>query len=354
MNFTEILGLRYYGNTIEQYLYALGIFLVIIFGVMIVKAIVIARLKVLAKKTVNDFDDVLIETIDQIKWPFYVLIALFTAIGYISINSTLDRITFYLTIFVVVFYVNKLLRVIIVEGTKAFTKKDRAEDETFDDSMANVISTILQIIIWIAVLLIILSNLGFDVGTALAGIGIGGIAIAFALQNVLSDIFASFSIYFDKPFKKGDYIVIGTDMGTVERIGIKSTRIKTLQGQELIVSNRELTETRINNFKKLERRRGVFTLGVTYDTPVKKLKKIPKIITQIFEAVDNADLDRVHFKTYAASSLDYEIVYYVNAADYKTYMDIQQNVNLEIKEQFEKEKIEFAYPTQTLYVQKMK
>ncbi|MCF7866354.1 mechanosensitive ion channel family protein [Candidatus Woesearchaeota archaeon] len=352
--YNQYLNWTLLGSSGLQWAEAIGIFLIIIFGVLILKAVIMGWLKVIAKKTKNDFDDALLDAIDEIKWPFYVLIALFSAAGYLSVNNILDKITFILTILVVVFYIGKILRVIIVHGARLLGEKNKSKDEVPDDTMAHVLSTIIQIFIWVGAILFILSNLGFNVGTALAGVGIGGIAIAFALQNVLSDIFASFSIYFDKPFKKGDYIVIGTDMGVVERIGIKSTRIKTLQGQELVVSNKELTETRVNNFKKMERRRAVFTLGVTYDTSVKKLEKIPKIIAKIFERVDNADLDRAHFKSYGDFSLNYEIVYYVNAPDYAIYMDIQQDVNLEIKRTFEKEKIEFAYPTQTLFIEKLK
>ncbi|MCF7872433.1 mechanosensitive ion channel family protein [Candidatus Woesearchaeota archaeon] len=345
----------HYGSTGLQWVTAISIFIIIILGVKLLKTAVIGYLKKLVKKTKNDFDDALLDAIDEIKWPFYVFIALFTAISYLSVNNTIDRITFFLTIFVVVFYLAKIIRVIIVHIGR-FVNKDSAiingDEVDYDDSMSNVMATIIQVLIWIAVILFVLSNLGFNIGTALAGVGIGGIAIAFALQNVLSDIFASFSIYFDKPFKKGDFIVIGTDMGVIEKIGMKSTRIRTLQGQELIVSNKELTETRVNNYKKMERRRAVFTLGVTYETPVKKLEKIPLIIKEIFKKVQNADLDRVHFKSYGDFSLNYEIVYYVNASDYNIYMDIQQNVNLEIKRRFEKEKIDFAYPTQQIYYAK--
>ena len=197
-----------------------------------------------------------------------------------------------------------------------------------------------------------IQNLGYNVSGLLAGVGIGGIAIAFALQNVLADVFASITIYFDKPFKVGDYIVIGADSGTVKNIGIKSTRIQTLQGQELVVSNKELTEARIHNYKKMKTRRVVFEFGVEYDTPTKKMKKIPGMLDKIFKKVDGADMERVHFKSFGDSALLYEVVYYISTKEYKIYMDIQEEMNLELKQAFEKEKISMAYPTQTLYLKK--
>jgi len=176
--------------------------------------------------------------------------------------------------------------------------------------------------------------------------------VALALQNVLGDMFSSFAIYIDKPFQVGDFIVVGKDKGVVEKIGLKSTRIRTLQGEELIISNNELTSTRIQNFKKMEKRRIVFTLGVTYNTPADMLAKIPKIIKEVISKEKKLTFDRCHFKEYADSSLNFEIVYYVNDPDYLTNMNFRQKVNLAIYKKFAKEKIEFAYPTQTIYVEK--
>ncbi|MFP4567511.1 MAG: mechanosensitive ion channel family protein [Candidatus Woesearchaeota archaeon] len=190
--------------------------------------------------------------------------------------------------------------------------------------------------------------------TIFAGLGLASVVIAFALQNVLSDLFASVAIYFDRPFGKGDFIITGTDMGTVQSIGIKSTRIKTLNGEELIVSNRELTDTRVRNFKNMEKRRVALNVGVQYDTPLDKLKKIPKIIEKIFEKINDAELSRAHFKSFMDSSLEFEAIYFIKSKEYQLYMDTQQYVNLEIIKIFRKEGIEFAFPTRTLHVNDMK
>jgi len=198
----------------------------------------------------------------------------------------------------------------------------------------------------------VLTNLGIEITPLIASLGVGGIAIAIALQSVLSDLFSAFAIYFDKPFKEGDFIIVGNDMGTVQRIGIKTTRIKSLQGQELIVSNSELTSTRVNNYQRMEERRIVFNFGVEYSTSLSKLKKINKIVEKIFKEVNGARLDRVHFHQFGDFSLNYEVVYYVKSPEYAKYMDVQQEINFKLKEYFEKERIVFAFPTQTLFVEK--
>ncbi|MBZ0254689.1 mechanosensitive ion channel family protein, partial [bacterium] len=184
------------------------------------------------------------------------------------------------------------------------------------------------------------------------GLGIGGIAIALAVQKVLGDLFASLSIVLDKPFVNGDFVIFDTVLGSIEHIGIKSTRIRSLTGEQIVCSNSDLLNTRIRNFKRMHERRVVFALGVTYQTPADKLEKIPGYIREIIESKDTVRFDRSHFKSYGDFSLNYEIVYYVLSPDYLVYMDIQQAINLEIYRKFEQEGIEFAYPTQTLFLDK--
>ena len=195
------------------------------------------------------------------------------------------------------------------------------------------------------------AGVGLRVGVAV-GMGVAGIAIAFALQNVLSDVFSAFSIYFDRPFEIGDFIIVGEYAGIVTKIGMKSTRVKLLQGEELVLSNRELTSASVRNFKKMKKRRIMFHFGVTYDIPLKKLKKIPEMVKKIIDGVELADADRVHFREYGDFSLNFEVVYYMKIGDYVRYMDTQQEINFAIKEAFEKEGIEMAFPTQTIFLNK--
>jgi small-conductance mechanosensitive channel len=331
---------------------AFCVFILIIAVLAIIKKTVVRHLKHLSKKTKTDVDDFLIQAINEIHWPFYLFISLYFSVELIKLPTIIEKVLDYAIIIVVVFYVIKFIQKIIEFSAYKIKLKGKAKDPHFDASVVDLLTKIVKIILWVIAVLLILSNIGYDITTLAAGLGIGGIAIAFALQNVLSDIFASFSIYFDKPFKVGDFIIIGTDAGRVKHVGIKTTRIQTLQGQELIVSNKELTETRINNYRRMKKRRVKFNLGVTYDTSSVKLKKIPVIIKNIFAKVKNAELVRVHFHQFGDFSLNFEIVYSVNSKEMDVYMDTQQEINFAIKEEFEKEKIEMAFPTQTVYVNK--
>jgi small-conductance mechanosensitive channel len=185
-----------------------------------------------------------------------------------------------------------------------------------------------------------------------AGLGIGGIAVALAAQAILGDLFSYFVIFFDRPFEIGDFIIIGDFMGSIEHIGIKTTRIRSLGGEQLVFSNTDLTNSRIRNYKRMEKRRVVFKLGIVYQTTTSQVKEVPGIIKTAIENVQDTVFDRAHFATYGDFSLDFEVVYYVLSGDYNKYMDIQQDINFEIKEEFEKRGIEFAYPTQTLFLEK--
>jgi small-conductance mechanosensitive channel len=210
-----------------------------------------------------------------------------------------------------------------------------------------------RVIVFTIGLLVIVDNLpGVEITALVASLGIGGIAVALALQNILSDIFASLTITLDKPFVLGDFIIVGDHLGVVQHIGLKTTRIRSLSGEQLVFSNNDLLSSRIRNFKRMEERRVAFTVQVTYDTPAEKLRSIPPKVKAIFESLADTRFDRAHFKAHGSHSLDFEIVYYVNGPDFNLYMDRQQAFNFALHEYFETEGIEFAFPTQTLYLKK--
>lgn len=352
-NINQVLAMNYFGNDIKHYLIALIIFFVTYSLLKIFKYVIVQRIKELAKKTKTEIDDLIVKIIGDIAWPFYVVLSLFAGLKYLVVPGIIDKILWYVLFLTITFYVVIGLQDLIDFLLRSQIKKKQKNGET-DTSALELLGKFLKAMLWVIAVILVLDNLGYDISALIAGLGIGGVAIAFALQNVLTDIFASFSIYFDKPFRKGDFIIIGTDSGTVERIGVKSTRIKTLQGEELVVSNKELTEARVRNFKKMTSRRVVFTFGVTYETSTAKLKKIPEIVKKILADEKMAELERVHFKSFGDFSLNYEVVYYVKSNEYKDYMDTQQKINLALKQAFEKEKIDFAYPTQLIYHQPVK
>jgi small-conductance mechanosensitive channel len=237
-------------------------------------------------------------------------------------------------------------------ATKAIDAKRKRDLEKHPDGVAamDILSFIARVTIWSIVLLAVLDNLGVNITTMIAGLGVGGIAVALAAQNILGDLFASLSIVLDKPFVVGDFLIIGEFLGSVEKVGIKTTRLRSLSGEQLVFSNNDLLSSRIRNYGRMYERRVVFSLGVTYQTPAAKLRKIPDMIREAVESQEHVRFDRAHFQKYGDFALIFEVVYYVLSADYNQYMDIQQGINLKIYEDFEADGIAFAYPTQTLYV----
>lgn len=217
---------------------------------------------------------------------------------------------------------------------------------------ATVASTLigwgLNILLWTVVLLAILSNLGFNITAFVASLGIGGIAIALAAQNVLGDLFASISIALDKPFEVGDAINNGSFTGTVMHVGMKTTRIRALSGEQIVVSNTELLKSTLRNFKRMETRRIEFTVGVTYDTTPDQAEEIPRVIRRVVEAQPQVKFDRAHFARFGDSSLDYVVIYIVQTPDYLVYMDSQQAINLALMREFAAMGVEFAFPTRTV------
>ncbi|HSB55513.1 MAG TPA: mechanosensitive ion channel family protein, partial [Gemmatimonadales bacterium] len=205
-------------------------------------------------------------------------------------------------------------------------------------------------LLWVVLVLLVLDNLGVNISTLMAGLGIGGVAIALATQNILGDLFASLSIVLDKPFVVGDFIVVGDLMGTVERVGLKTTRLRSLSGEQLIFANADLLGSRVRNFKRMSERRVLFDLGVTYETQAATLSRIPAMLREIVDAERGVRFDRAHLRSFDASAVTFEVVYYILDPDYNRFMDTQQRINLAIFRRFEAENVEFAYPTQTLYV----
>jgi len=338
-------------NTLKDYALAFFLFLALFLAFKIFKLVVLGRLQKLAKTTENDIDDEVIKVIKDISPLFYYVVSLYFPIKMLATAPWLDRGVEVVFIVVVVYQLIKSVQEIasyVLESWAAVgDSKGKSARKTFQG-----LRVVVSIVVWSVGILLILSNLGVNITSLVASLGIGGIAIALAMQNILADVFSSFSIYFDKPFIVGDYILVGKDEGTVKKIGLKTTRIETLQGEELVVSNKELTSTRIQNFKKLKTRRVLLNIGVTYDTSALKLKKINKIVENSFKKVKNVEFSRSHFRQFGDFSLMFEVVYYVLSNEYVEYMNVQQEINFGIRDAFEKEKIDMAFPTQTLYIKK--
>lgn len=289
-------------------------------------------------KSINKFD--------------YIFLPTIIFLNSINFPENISNFLSIIGLAVFIFYTTRIIQIIINYFFQNIALKQEAKDKNYDASPLKLFQVVINLILWLIGILFFISNLGYNITSLIAGLGVSGIVVAFALQNVLADIFAYFSIYIDRPFKVGDFIIVGNDLGTVKKIGIKNTKIDHLNGQQLSIPNRTLTENNVNNYTVMQRRRIKFLIGVVYETPTKKLEKGVEIIKKIITDVEGVTLDRVHFKEFAAFSLNYEIIYFVESKDYNIYMDLNEKIQFEIKKQFEKQKISIAFPTQTIKLEK--
>jgi small-conductance mechanosensitive channel len=291
----------------------------------------------------------LLEAVRKTNWLFLLIVALFFGSIILELSVRSDKFI-YITVIIALLLQGGLWTVSVLRISMETYRQQQLGKDPANVTTLNLLNFIGRIIIWTIVLLLVLDNLGINITALVAGLGVGGIAVALALQTILGDLFASLSIVLDKPFVVGDFLIIEDLLGSVEYVGLKTTRLRSLSGEQLIFSNADLLKSRIRNFGRMYERRVQFDIGVTYQTPRSKLIKIPEIIREAVEKQDKTRFDRSHFKAYGDFSLLFESVYYVNGPDYNQYMDVQQAINLHIHERFEQEEIEFAYPTQMLYV----
>lgn len=345
----EFLNYIYFWNSVKDILIAIWLWLLILLIIIFIKRIVIARLEILSNKTGTQFNDNIITFLSNIPFYFLFILSIYFTIKILNINEKVQTIVDIILIFVIVIEsIRILLKVIGFWLHKILvTSKVKSDITTY-----NLFMLLTKIWLYILGWLFLLSNFGVEITPLLTSLWIVWLAVWFALQKILADIFSSFSIYLDKPFKIWDYIEIWTDGWIVKKIWIKTTRITTLQWQELIISNAELTWARINNFWNMKKKRIVFSVWVVYETSSKKLRQIPIIIKGIINSFDNIELDRVYLKNFGDFSINYEIVYFINDPDNNDFTDIQQEINLQIFELFSKHKIKFAYPKMIIYAKK--
>ena len=303
-----------------------------------------------AQKTKTNLDDEILKSIRTMILLLIITIGIYYALTSLSFIAPyeveLAQIFSVVQILLVAFAITRVANVLI----DWYAARQVGYEKGKNNHLMFILKKVVQLVVYVMSFLVILYVFKIDLSGVIVGLGVGGIAIALAVQNTLSDVFSAFSIYFDHPFEIGDFVVIGEHSGTVTNIGVRSTRIKLLQGEELIISNKELTSTRIRNFKRLDKRRITFNFGVVYSTPSNKLKQVIDIVTKIINDIDIAELDRVHFASFGDFSLIFEVVYYMKVPGYREYMDTQQKINFAIKDAFEKEGIEMAFPTQTIYL----
>lgn len=320
--------------------------------VKLVLTLIAASLRKLAERTASPWDDLGVDLIRRFKTWILFVVLFFVLTRTLNQPEGVRRALLILMVVAVIFQVASWGLHAIRTWQDIVLTKRTAEDPSSSAALG-LLSTAIQGVFLIVLVLIGLSNLGVDVTALVAGLGVGGIAVALAAQNVLGDLLASLSIVLDKPFVIGDMIVAGQHRGTVEHIGIKTTRLRSISGEELVVSNKDLLESRVENYKRMSTRRVVHKLGVVYSTPADVLEQIPVWIRAIIESEPKVLFERCHFSAFGASSLDFEVVFHIQDADYLSYMDNQQIVLMGIFRKFADEGVEFAFPTQSLYVEKL-
>jgi small-conductance mechanosensitive channel len=347
--FDQILSLSILGNDVKTYVIAAivlaGIFVFFKFMFMMI----FKRLESYAKHTKTDIDDAVVILLERNRWMVFLVLA------FLYIDVALSLPVEVEAIIKAFFNISAVVLAVRVSNywVEYFTEKIAHDKKNAAEEFSvRFISKALKVLVWVFGILFLISSFGYNISSLIAGLGIGGLAVALAVQNILGDLISCISIYLDKPFRVGDYIIVGEQMGTVKSIGIKTTRITSIHGEEIVMSNKRLTESDINNYGRMRKRRVLIPLGVTYKTPLRKMKAMPTDFKKIVESVKDTEFDRAYFKTFGASSKEFELVFYVSTKDFYTYIDRLEQVNLGIQQYFEKKKIDFAFPTQTVYLKK--
>ena len=344
----DFLNQVYWGNTVLAYLIAAGSILLTWALLRLVKGYLVRLLRKLTAKTETNFDDVLVKIAEKFIIPYVYLAINYSIINELTLTARVTKILSVAMLFISTWFAIRLINFLLHGAVLAYMKQKNEPPERA--KQLNGILLVIKAVVWIFGIVLLIDNLGYNVTTIVAGLGVGGIAVALAAQNILGDLFSYLVIFFDKPFEIGDFIIANGNSGTVEKIGIKTSHVRSPDGQQLVMPNAEMVKSVIHNYKRLQRRRVVFSVGVVYSTPATQLRNIPLLVREIISAQEQATFDRAHFKSFGDSSLNFEIVYFVEAADYLLYMDIHHAICLRIFEVFERQKIEFAYPTQTLFV----
>jgi MscS family membrane protein len=346
-----------FGNTLNNYFW----FLFFIALGFIVGWIVVYFSKnifvKLTKYTKTKIDDIIAKILAK-PLPFkIVIITIFFNIGfkYLIVSqwwtNFIKQASFLVYVFAITLFLIKFCIGIIEEYLESYAQKT---DSKYDDQLIPLLKSLIRIILFIIAILVVLSNLGYNISALLAGLGIGGLAIAMASKDIVENFLAGIVIFVEKPFKMGDILKTSDGLGVVEEIGIRSTRVRTFDGTIVVVPNRILSSNAVENITERPTRKENFVIGLTYGTSVSKMKKAKEIVAKILEKKKDviAETKFIAFESFGDFSLNIRVVYYVKELDYAKYLDIKDQVNIEIKKQFEKEKLDFAFPTQTIHVKK--
>ncbi len=333
----------------QEWLVGLGVAVAVGVVCRLVLGVLIRRFRRLAQRSHTDVDDLIVELLNRTRRLFVLMLSLWVGAKFIDLPEAVAGALaslLYIGLFVQLgIWANGF----VTQGLAKYRRQQLEQDPTAATALG-ALGFVAKGAVWVVVGLLIIDNLGFDVTALVTGLGIGGIAVALAVQNVLGDLFASLAIVLDKPFSVGDFIVVDSLSGDVEHVGVKTTRVRSISGEQIVFGNANLLNKSIRNYGRLEERRIAFTIGVEYGTPTEKLRKIPEIIQKAVEAQEQTRFSRSHLKQFGDSAIEFETVYFVPVPEYAVYMDVQQGINLSLYDTFAREQIEIAFPSRTVYL----
>lgn len=335
----DILSRIYFGNTVRDYLISLAFLIILSLILCLLNYFLFKRLSAIADKSATPVDNYLVKIFQSRILPLFYFGVLYIALTRLTLDPAFEKTLNFIALAMLAGLGAAFTSSALIYAFKQYCKKNCRENEA--DYALRMVTKLIQVAVWGIFIVLLLDNF-IEIDALIAGLGIGGIAIAFAAQAILSDIFSYFSIFLDRPFEIGDFITVDTYSGTVEHIGLKTTRLRSLSGEQLVFSNADLTSSRVRNYKRMISRRVLFTIKVAYGTDPDRLKEIPELIKNIILEQEHVTFDRAHFAAYGEYSLNFEVVYYVNNNDYSKYMDIQQTINYRLREVFAGRGIELA------------
>ena len=342
MNIDDITNRVFFNNTIRDYFISAAIILIGLLLIRIFKKLILERIKAWIRGSSSQVDDYVFAGITRFGFPVMYFMVFYFGVHYLDFSKRGNHILDVITTLVITILILRMLSSVILVMLRSYIKRQE-NGEAKVEQMGGLM-LVINLVIWIVGIIFLFDNMGYNVTAIITGLGIGGIAVALAAQNILGDLFNYFVIFFDRPFEAGDFITVDDKMGTVEHVGIKTTRLKSLNGEQLIIANSDLTGSRIHNYKRMEMRRVEFKVSLDFLTPVEKLEEIPLLFEKIVEAQEFTKVDRSHFAAIADTGLRFEVVYFVMSSEYNTYMDIQQAINISIIKELKQREIELAQP----------
>ena len=345
----NILDRAWYGASATQWLIAAATLGGVYVALALLRSVLVRRLGILAARTTTDWDDLAVQLVERTRWYFLLLVATYAATRVVPATGELGRVLRALAVLVVLLQAGVWGNGIIGFGADHYARK-RPGTDVGTRTTIHAVGYAGRFVLWALLIVTALQNFGINVTALVTGLGVGGIAVALAVQNILGDLFAALSIVLDKPFVVGDSIQVDNINGTIEHLGLKTTRLRSVSGEQIVISNTDLLKSRIRNFKRMEQRRAVFNLDFAFETPPDKLAAIPAMIRQVIEAQNLTQFDRSHLLSIADTGLRVESVYFVLDPDYNTYADLQQTINLELLRRFGQQGVQLAAPAKSVYL----